>query len=320
MLFTLSVSFQRKLNSKLPNRPLKKFDIECSEPFGLRGRMLSELDWHQLTLHSNCSEPDEYQPCPNVNHFSHALKKATTAANSTITRAIATEKATQAHISVQPFFSSKGLQKPNTQNSTNFEKIIIIIIAPAAIAIILVALIAAIRVVRSCKAKKEAPKYSLKITKASSRSQRSSRTDSVFEVPLSGNYEKPLSGNYEVPHSGYYTKDYSEHQRMSTTNRSKTNMEVLSSNPHETRANLLVESLPSITGSESTHGYASMKYPDSEYSGSQHPPPPQPLPTEVQNLPPISAAPQATIHLMISSGVPPDYVPNSAHIPPTCQQ
>ena len=298
----------------MPNKPLKKFDIECSEPPSLRGRMLSELDWNQLSLHSNCSVPDKYQPCLNVNHVS----QATTASNSTITRAIATVKTTQAHISVQPFFSRKDLQKPNTQNSTNFEKIIIII--ALATAIILVAFIAAIRVVRRCKAKKEAPKYSSKITEASSRLERSSKTDSVFEVPLSGNYEKPLSGNYKVPRNGYYTENYSEHQRMSTTNRSKTSMEVLISNPHETRAKHLVGSWPSITGSESTHGYASMTYPDSDYSGPQHSPPPQPPPIEVQNLPPISAAPQATIHLMISSAAPPGYVPNSAHVPPTCQQ
>ena len=267
--------------------------------------MLSELDWNQLTLHSNCSVPDKYEPCPNVNHVTHV---STTTSTSTITRAIATVKTTQAYTTVQPFSTGKGLQEPIIQTATDFEKITII---GAAVAGILVAIIAAICVVRRCKAKKEAPKYSPKITEALPRSERSSRTDSAFEVPF--------SGNYEVSDSAYHTEDYSEHQRMSTTDRNKTNMEFPGLNPHETRAKRLVGSFPSITGSESTLGYASMKYPDSDYSGPQHLPPPQPPPIEMQNLPPTSATPQATIHLMISSGAQPGYVSNSARMPSTYQ-
>ena len=306
MSFTLSVSFQKYL-STLSRNAMKKFDIECSEPPSLRGRMLSKLDWNQLSLHGNCSVPDNYDTCPNVNHVPHVAASTST---STITRAIATVKTTQAYTTVQPFVLGKDLKKPNLQKSIVFEKITITTIA-AALAIISVVIIVEIFVVRRCKAKKT-PKYSAKITEASSRSERSSRTDFACEVPLS---EK-----YRMPHRGNNTKDYSEHQKMSTTNRSKTNTEILSSNPHETRAKRLVESLPSITESKSTHGYASMEYPDSEYSGPQHPPPPQPPQIEMQNLPLTSAPPQATIHLMISSGVPPGYVPNSARVPPTCQQ
>ena len=314
MSFTLSVSFQRYLSTLL-HKAIKKFDIQCHEPPNLRGQMLSKLGWDQLSLHGNCSVPDNYDPCPNVNLDPHV---PTATSTSSITRAIATVKTTQARTTVQPFFPRKDTQKPNIQNLFDFEKIIITI--AAAIAFILVVIIVEIFVVRRCKAKKEAPKYSPKRTKVLTRSERRSRTDSVCEVSLNRNYQVPHSGNYQMSHSGNCNENYSEYQRMLTTDRSKANMEVPGSNPRETRAKCLVGSSPSIAGSESTHGYASMKYPDSDYSGPQHPPPPQPPPIEVQNLQPTSAPPQATIHLMISSGAQPGYVLNSEHMPPTCQR
>ena len=62
--------------------------------------MLSHLDWNLLSIYGNCSIPDDYDPCPNINHEPHIFiakppsttTPSTTTTSTTIPRLTSTKK------------------------------------------------------------------------------------------------------------------------------------------------------------------------------------------------------------------------------------
>ena len=244
--------------------------------------MLSKLGWDQLSLHGNCSVPDNYDPCPNLK----PIPTISSTTKTTPTTARVTTSFKRDNISPTNAMARSALKSENLF----FYIVLICGIAGFAACVLAIGYYASKR--KSSYKDENVIKHS-NHSEASLGSDRSSRADLESEVSIN-----EASSNT------------ARHPRPSASGQSTTSMEVEdepSSNPNETRVKRLAGSAPSTAGSESTHGYASINCQNNVYSGLQYPSPRQQLPPRattttipirlpVQPVPMVYSAPYPDHH------------------------
>ena len=93
-----------------------RLDIVCNKPPKLKGKILSDLNWHNLSSHAHCSDPDNYDPCPNRRKPPHIPSTTTTA---TTTKTVL---ATFAITSNEEKFPELSEERPKSNNVSKIWK------------------------------------------------------------------------------------------------------------------------------------------------------------------------------------------------------
>jgi len=275
----------QKILSKLSEEYLKKLDIECSEPPGLRGQMLSTLKWKQLKEHSNCSNPDKYPDCPEDRPSPIPTTLTTTSTTSTIKMEPLIEPLLQ-HTTERPSVFEET-ESMNRGQDALFNILIIFIGAVVALFCIILAIVVKCYH-RSHKGKNlknpSQPDENFGGPKASS------RTDEMNQVKINGD-----------------SSNCSRNQRTSSSDGSNViTMEVEDKSipidkPHEGSGNQLRGDAPSTVGSNSDHGYEFMDFQVSESSWQQHPANSYNQPPSCHSPPGIPFTQPTAIHLTIQA-------------------
>ena len=239
--------------------------------------MLSKLGWDQLSLHGNCSVPDNYDPCPILEPI--PTISSTTKTTPTTARVTTTFQRDNSSPTNATAHSALKLENPLYY----FTLISVIVV-----------LAASVFAIGYYAFKRNSSYENKKVTKHSNYSEgsldsdRSSRADSESEVSIN-----EASSNT------------ARHPRPTPSGQSTTNVEVEDhpgSNPYETQVKRLAGSVPSTTGSESTHVYAAINHQNPDHSGPRYPSPRQqltpratkttiPIHVTVQSIPVVYHAP-----------------------------
>ena len=244
---------------------LKKLDIRCSEPVALRGRSLSEVTWPELSLHGNCTTPDQVYPCPHVEH--PTFRTPTTSTSTTTTTIVTTttptitstkEVETVANVISSGHRPKSEMSQAPTKDPVSSTNIVIYIVL-GSVGLLLIVFIFISLVFLKRRSQSSSEKSNDRKTTATAiayqegkrkrrLTENSSREDSIEEIQKSSESLIPL-----------------QMERPSTTGRSESNLQIenefLQQDSNETRVKGLLGDYqaPSVIGStQSSHVYESL--------------------------------------------------------------